>query len=112
MSELPEGLLCKDLSLQEPHQQLSLLLMQMLFALSAALATFFLVPRGVSTGEIDIQSDKMSWNTTKKWVGLLAEPHQGHVTMGLPAAHLHLLRVTADDDRAAWRSTLSRVSSD
>ena len=28
-------------------------------------ATFLLVPRGFSAGEIDIQSDHMSWNTTK-----------------------------------------------
>ena len=65
--------------------------MQMLFAFSAALATFFLVPRGVSTGEIDIQSDKMSWNTTKKWVGVLALSYQKHITMCLLAAPLHLL---------------------
>ena len=39
--------------------------MQLVFALSAATATFFLVPRGVSAGEIDIHSDRMSWNTSK-----------------------------------------------
>ena len=38
---------------------------QLVFALSAATATFFLVPRGVSLGEIDITSDRMSWNTSK-----------------------------------------------
>ena len=39
--------------------------MQMLFAVSAATATFFLVPRGVSVGEINIQSDHMSFNVSK-----------------------------------------------
>ena len=37
----------------------------MLFAVSAATATFFLVPRGVSVGEINIQSDHMSFNVSK-----------------------------------------------
>ena len=39
--------------------------MQMLFVVAAMAATFLLVPRGFSAGEIDIQSDHMSWNTTK-----------------------------------------------
>ncbi len=30
--------------------------------LAAMAATFLLVPRGFSAGEIDIQADKMSWN--------------------------------------------------
>ena len=38
---------------------------QMLFVGAAMAATFLLVPRGFSAGEIDIQSDHMSWNTTK-----------------------------------------------
>lgn len=38
---------------------------QMLFVIAAMAATFLLVPRGFSAGEIDIQSDHMSWNTTK-----------------------------------------------
>lgn len=37
----------------------------MLFVVAAMAATFLLVPRGFSAGEIDIQSDHMSWNTTK-----------------------------------------------
>ena len=37
----------------------------MLFVAAAMAATFLLVPRGFSAGEIDIQSDHMSWNTTK-----------------------------------------------
>ena len=37
----------------------------MLFVGAAMAATFLLVPRGFSAGEIDIQSDHMSWNTTK-----------------------------------------------
>ena len=89
MSELPEGRPCRVLSAKAFSEEApSLLFVQMLFAFSAALATFFLVPRGVSTGEIDIQSDKMSWNTTKKWVWLLALPHQKHTTTCLLAAHL------------------------
>ena len=39
--------------------------MQLLFVIAAMAATFLLVPRGFSAGEIDIQSDHMSWNTTK-----------------------------------------------
>ena len=35
---------------------------QVLFVLAAMAATFLLVPRGFSAGEIDIQADKMSWN--------------------------------------------------
>ncbi len=81
--------------------------MQMLFALSAALATFFLVPRGVSTGEIDIQSDKMSWNTTKKWVWLLALPHRMHITTCLLAAHRICFRATAS--HAAWAQQPQQV---
>lgn len=37
----------------------------LLLAVAAALMVFFLVPRGVSNGEIHVQSDRMSWNTTK-----------------------------------------------
>lgn len=40
-------------------------LLQLLFVIAAMAATFLLVPRGFSAGEIDIQSDHMSWNTTK-----------------------------------------------
>ncbi len=36
--------------------------MQLVFALSAATATFFLVPRGVSMGEIKVHSERMAWN--------------------------------------------------
>jgi len=39
--------------------------LQLLFVIAAIAATFLLVPRGFSAGEIDIQSDHMSWNTTK-----------------------------------------------
>ena len=39
--------------------------LQLLFVVAAMAATFLLVPRGFSAGEIDIQSDHMSWNTTK-----------------------------------------------
>ena len=39
--------------------------LQLLFVIAAMAATFLLVPRGFSAGEIDIQSDHMSWNTTK-----------------------------------------------
>jgi hypothetical protein len=38
---------------------------QMVFALLVATGVFILVPRGLSTGEITIQSDHMSWNTSK-----------------------------------------------
>lgn len=38
---------------------------QLVLAFAAALATFFLVPRGVSAGEISIQSDHMSWNISE-----------------------------------------------
>ena len=40
-------------------------LLQLLFVIAAMAATFLLVPRGFSAGEIEIQSDHMSWNTTK-----------------------------------------------
>ncbi len=39
--------------------------LQLLFVIAAMAATFLLVPRGFSAGEIEIQSDHMSWNTTK-----------------------------------------------
>ena len=35
---------------------------QVLFVLAAMAATFLLVPRGFSAGEINIEADKMSWN--------------------------------------------------
>ncbi|DBB18697.1 hypothetical protein WJX82_008928 [Trebouxia sp. C0006] len=37
----------------------------MLFAVLAAVGVFLLVPRGISVGEVELQSDHMSWNTTK-----------------------------------------------
>ncbi|KAA6418822.1 MAG: tRNA methyltransferase [Trebouxia sp. A1-2] len=39
--------------------------LQMLFAVLAAVGVFLLVPRGISVGEVELQSDHMSWNTTK-----------------------------------------------
>ena len=45
--------------------ELAALALQLLFVVAAMAATFLLVPRGFSAGEIDIQSDHMSWNTTK-----------------------------------------------
>lgn len=40
-------------------------LAQMLFSVLAAVGVFLLVPRGISAGVVEIQSDHMSWNTTK-----------------------------------------------
>lgn len=40
-------------------------LLQMLFSILAAVGVFLLVPRGISAGVVEIQSDHMSWNTTK-----------------------------------------------
>ncbi|KAL3134864.1 hypothetical protein ABBQ32_007830 [Trebouxia sp. C0010 RCD-2024] len=37
----------------------------MLFAILAAVGVYLLVPRGISVGEIQLQSDHMSWNTTR-----------------------------------------------
>ena len=37
----------------------------MLFAVLAAVGVFLLVPRALSVGEVELQSDHMSWNTTK-----------------------------------------------
>ena len=39
--------------------------MQMLFSVLAAVAVFLLVPRGISAGVVEIQSDHMSWNTSR-----------------------------------------------
>ena len=39
--------------------------MQMLFSILAAVGVFLLVPRGISAGVVEIQSDHMSWNTSK-----------------------------------------------
>ena len=39
--------------------------MQMLFAILAAVGVYLLVPRGISVGEIQLQSDHMSWNITR-----------------------------------------------
>lgn len=41
------------------------LCLQMMFAVLAAVGVFLLVPRGISVGEVELQSDHMSWNTTK-----------------------------------------------
>lgn len=38
---------------------------QLVFAAVAALTTFFLVPRGISAGNIDIQGDHMYWNISE-----------------------------------------------
>lgn len=38
---------------------------QMMFAVLAAVGVFLLVPRGISVGEVELQSDHMSWNTTR-----------------------------------------------
>lgn len=40
-------------------------LLQMLFSVLAAVGVFLLVPRGISVGGVEIQSDHMSWNTTR-----------------------------------------------
>ena len=37
----------------------------MLFSILAAVGVFLLVPRGISAGVVEIQSDHMSWNTSK-----------------------------------------------
>lgn len=39
--------------------------MQMLFAILAAVGVYLLVPREISIGEVQLQSDHMSWNTTR-----------------------------------------------
>ena len=39
--------------------------LQMMFAILAAVGVFLLVPRGISIGEVQLQSDHMSWNTTR-----------------------------------------------
>lgn len=39
--------------------------LQMMFAVLAAVGVFLLVPRGISVGEVELQSDHMSWNTTR-----------------------------------------------
>eukprot|EP00891_Asterochloris_glomerata_P001521 jgi/Astpho2/1521/Aster-05397 len=75
----------------KPRRTRLLVAALMLFALSAALATFFLVPRGVSTGEIDIQSDKMSWNTTKK-------TYQLKLLARVPIFNPNYLRARLDGD--------------
>ncbi|BDA49528.1 probable transmembrane protein 106B at N-terminal half [Coccomyxa sp. Obi] len=49
----------------KPQRKLLFFSCMMLFVVAAMAATFLLVPRGFSAGEIDIQSDHMSWNTTK-----------------------------------------------
>ncbi|KAK9818096.1 hypothetical protein WJX72_007154 [[Myrmecia] bisecta] len=49
----------------KPRRTVLLVMALMLFALAAATGVFLLVPRGVSAGEIDIQADHMSWNTSK-----------------------------------------------
>lgn len=48
---------------------------QMLFALILAVAVFFLVPRGVSVGRIEVHSEFVSWNKTMRTfqLGLEAE---------------------------------------
>ena len=42
-----------------------MIFMQMLFAILAAVGVYLLVPRGISIGEVQLQSDHMSWNTTR-----------------------------------------------
>ena len=37
----------------------------MLFAILAAVGVYLLVPRGIGIGEVQLQSDHMSWNTTR-----------------------------------------------
>ena len=37
----------------------------MLFSVLAAVGVFLLVPRGISAGVVEIQSDHMSWNTSR-----------------------------------------------
>lgn len=37
----------------------------MLFSVLAAVGVFLLVPRGISTGVVEIQADHMSWNTSR-----------------------------------------------
>ncbi|CAK0787577.1 hypothetical protein CVIRNUC_010799 [Coccomyxa viridis] len=49
----------------KPQRRLLFFSCMLLFVIAAMAATFLLVPRGFSAGEIDIQSDHMSWNTTK-----------------------------------------------
>lgn len=46
-----------------------------MLALAAALATFFLVPRGVSAGAIEIESEHMSWNISKGTYQLNLQAH-------------------------------------
>ena len=43
----------------------SILCLQMMFAVLAAVGVYLLVPRGVGVGEVQLQSDHMSWNTTR-----------------------------------------------
>ena len=95
--------------------------LQLLFVIAAMAATFLLVPRGFSAGEIDIQSDHMSWNTTKGTyqLNLLARipinnpnflnvssstalPQTAQALPKTPDTCSQLLAVPSDD--VAWRS--------
>lgn len=46
----------------KPRRTALLVILLLVFALSAATATFFLVPRGVTLGEIMVHSERMAWN--------------------------------------------------
>ena len=90
--------------------------MQLLFVIAAMAATFLLVPRGFSAGEIDIQSDHMSWNTTKGTyqLNLLARipiknpnflnvrPHCLHACRSALACHAYM----AEPDLQTFRETV------
>lgn len=49
--------------------------MQLFFAFVVGLSVFFLVPRGVTAGDIYLQSDRMSWNVTKGSYQLMLKAH-------------------------------------
>lgn len=58
-----------------PRRTRLLVVSLLVLALAAALATFFLVPRGVSAGAIEIESEHMSWNISKGTYQLNLQAH-------------------------------------
>ena len=90
-------------------REIPALYLQLLFVIAAMAATFLLVPRGFSAGEIDIQSDHMSWNTTKGTyqLNLLARipinnPNFLNVSPRPHFAHLWTV-IMPDEDLLAFR---------
>ena len=48
---------------------------QLFFAFAVGLSVFFLVPRGVTAGDIYLQSDRMSWNISRGSYQLMLKAH-------------------------------------